>query len=224
MLARWSTFVVWALVAACALLWGLKLFVAGPPLPPRTPVASTAPVPRGDLSRLLGVEAPVAVVAANEPAPDARYQLVGVVTPRAAKAAGEGLALIAVDGKPARAFRVGAVVDGSTVLKTVAARGATLGPRDGAALVALNLAPPAPAATGALPLAGQPVVPTGVTGFVPPPTQPPIQLRPQPQSQSQSQPQPQPMPQIGTTAMPPRNFPTRRQTMATPAQDDTPNQ
>jgi general secretion pathway protein C len=154
MLARWSTFVVWALVAAGALLWGLKLFVAGPPLPPRTTVAATAPVARGDLSRLLGVEAPEPAVAVNEPAPDARYQLVGVVTPRAMNAAREGLALIAVDGKPAKAFRVGAVVDGDTVLKTVAARGATLGPRHGAALVALNIAPPAAAATGALPPAG----------------------------------------------------------------------
>jgi len=154
MLARWSTFVVWALVAASALMWSLKLFVAGPPLRPRTTVAATAPMARGDLSRLLGVEAPPPVVAVTEPAPDARYQLVGVVTPRAKNAAREGLALIAVDGKPAKAFRVGAVVDGNTVLKAVAARGATLGPRDGAALVALNIAAPASAATGALPPAG----------------------------------------------------------------------
>jgi general secretion pathway protein C len=61
------------------------------------------------------------------------------------------VALIAVDGKPPRAFRIGSVVDGQNVLKTVNARGATLGPRDGAALVALNLPPPPAAATGTLP-------------------------------------------------------------------------
>ena len=107
---------------------------------------------RADLGRLLGADAPPAVAAA---APgDARYHLLGVVTPRPAGAAREGLALIVVDGKPARAFRVGTAVDDDNVLQSVNARGATLGPRSGTAAVALTLAPPAPAATGTLPAAG----------------------------------------------------------------------
>jgi general secretion pathway protein C len=155
MSARWWTLVVWALAAASAAFWGLRLFVAAPPVPPNARTAEVTPAVRGDLTRLFGVDAPPPVAeAAPEPAADARFQLIGVVSPRAARAAGEGLALIAVDGKPARAYRVGAVVDGTQVLKSVHARGAMLGTRDGPAAVALNLAPPAPAATGSLPPAG----------------------------------------------------------------------
>jgi general secretion pathway protein C len=118
-------------------------------------VAAVGPVVRGDLTRLLGNDPPPPVVAAAAEVPaDARFQLIGVVTPRATAAAREGLALIAVDGKPAKAYRVGAVIDGSTILKSVAARGAMLGPRDGAPLVSLTLAPPAAATTGALPSLG----------------------------------------------------------------------
>ena len=157
MLARWLTFVVWALVAASALAWGLKIFVRPPPAPPQAVVADTGTALRGDLTRLLGADVvAVAADAPAEPAADARFQLVGVVSPRSPKAAGEGLALIAVDGKPPRTYRVGATVDGPHVLQSVEARGATLGPRGGAALVALKLPPPAPAATGVLPSATRP--------------------------------------------------------------------
>jgi general secretion pathway protein C len=159
MSTRWWTLGVWAVAAASALYWGLKLFVAPPPLPPRSQVADLAVAARGDLSRLLGVDAPALVATAEEPPADARFQLVGVFSPLASRAAREGLALIAVDGKPARAFRVGAVVEGQTVLQAVSLRGAKLGPRDGATQVALNIVPPAPAATGTLPLANGPGIP-----------------------------------------------------------------
>jgi general secretion pathway protein C len=151
MLARWWTLMAWALVAAAVLFWGMRLFVSAPPVPPGTPVAAIGPVVRGDLTRLLGKDPPPVVAATAEAPPDARFQLIGVVTPRATAAAREGLALIAVDGKPAKAYRVGAVIEGLTILKSVAARGAMLGPREGAPLVTLSLAPPAAAATGALP-------------------------------------------------------------------------
>jgi general secretion pathway protein C len=165
MSARWWTLAVWALAAASALAWGLKLFVRPAAVPAHTQVAVPAPQAQGDLSRLLGVEAVVEVAAPAEPPPDARFQLIGVVSPRQAQAAREGLALIAVDGKPPRAYRVGALVDGQNVLQSVGARGATLGPRGGATLVALNLTPPPPAATGNLPtavgMAPQPAVMPG---------------------------------------------------------------
>ena len=157
-------FVTWALVVGSAVAWALKLFVAAPPLPVRTPVASSAALARGDLTRLFGADAPPPVaMAAPEPAADARFQLIGVVSPRSSQAAQEGLALIAVDGKPAKAFRVGSRVDGDNVLQSVAARGATLGPRGGAALVALRINAPETAATGTLPPAGvSPGMPAGV--------------------------------------------------------------
>lgn len=146
------TFGVWAAVAATAVHWGLKLGASSPTVPAAVQVAVASPAARGDLSRLLGAEAAVvATGAALEPAADARFSLIGVLSPKQARAAREGVALIAVDGKPARAFRVGAVVEGQNVLQSVDARGASLGPRDGVALIALRLAPPAAANTGSLP-------------------------------------------------------------------------
>ncbi len=163
MTARWTAFALWAAVAASLVFWGLKLFVPGTPAPAHAALASSTATPRGDLSRLLGVDAVVAV--AEAPPPPSRFHLIGVVAPRSAAAAGEGVALIAVDDKPARAYRVGALIDGSTVLQAVRPRGAALGPRGGAADVTLDLAPPAPAATGALPTANA----GGNAGAVPAP-------------------------------------------------------
>jgi general secretion pathway protein C len=215
MSARWITLLVWAAVAAASLYWGLRLGANPIPVPREAQLADTAGVPRGDLTRLFGTDAPPPVAAAApEPAPDSRFTLLGVVSPRSPQAAREGLALIAVEGKPPRAFRVGAVVDGTHVLKTVNARGATLGPQDGAATIALNLAPPAPAATGTLPAAAggftlpaiqpgrplppppmlqpaplptPPLQPPGVAPLPLPPSQgplPPQQTLPQPQRES----------------------------------------
>lgn len=156
MSVRWFTFVLWAAVAASAVAWGLKLFVTAPPMPREARVADAGQALRGDVTRVLGADAPppVATEAAPAPVTDARFQLVGVVAPRSPQAAREGLALIAVDGKPPKAFRVGAAVEGTTVVKAVRARGADLGPRDGAVTIALQIPPPAPAATGTLPAAG----------------------------------------------------------------------
>ena len=194
--ARWWTLAVWALAAASALFWGFKIFAKPLPLPSQAQVASPGAAARGDLTRLLGVDPPPPVVVTDEPAPDARFQLIGVVSPRATQAAREGLALIAVDGKPPKAFRVGTVVDGQNVLQTVNARGATLGPRDGAAAVALNLAPQAPAATGTLPSLG---LPPGMSQQVQPAQMQPSQMPRQPMQQQAPQqrratPQNAPMP------------------------------
>ncbi len=153
---------VWAAVAASGLFWGLKLGARPQAAPAQTQLAGLEAPMRGDLSRLLGNDpAPVVMAAAPAPAPDARFSLRGVVSPRGtAGPASGGVALIAVDGKPARAYRVGAVVDGQHVLQTVSARGATLGPRGGAPAIALNIPPPPAAATGSLPsaLGGQAAV------------------------------------------------------------------
>jgi general secretion pathway protein C len=99
---------------------------------------------------LLGAD-PVVPVAAAAPAPvvDTRLTLLGVVSPRGSRAQREAMALISVDGKPARTYRVGAVVDGNRVLQSVSLRGAEIGQRGGPALVSLSLpAAPAPAARG----------------------------------------------------------------------------
>jgi general secretion pathway protein C len=152
MTARWAAFGLWGAVAATLVYWALKLFVPGVPAPQHAALAATTATPRGDLTRLFGRD-PVPETQA-EPPPTARFHLLGVVAPRSAAGAREGLALIAVDDRPPRAYRVGAVVDGNTVLQSVSARGAALGPRDGPEQVSLDIPPPMPAATGSLPVAG----------------------------------------------------------------------
>jgi general secretion pathway protein C len=154
MSARWATFLVWALVAASAAAWALKLFVTAPTAPPQVSVAGASQLPRGDVTRVLGADAPPPVdptAGESLASADARFQLLGVVAPRGSETARGGVALIAVDGKPAKAFRVGALVDGDNVLQAIRARGADLGPEGGKVVVALNIPPPAPAATGSLP-------------------------------------------------------------------------
>ena len=77
--------------------------------------------------------------------------MIGVVAPRPGERAAGGLALIAVDGKPPRPYRVGARLDRNLVLQSVAPRSAAIGPAEGATAVKLDLPPPQTAATGNLP-------------------------------------------------------------------------
>ena len=151
MLARGLSFLVWAAVAASALYWGLQLFVTPQAAPAHTQSAVSAPLANADMSKLFGIEIVPLVAAPTAPTVDARFQLVGVVAPRSSAAGSQGVALIAIDGKPARAYRVGAVIDGATVLQAVQSRGAVLGPRGGAPLATLRLPPLPVAATGSLP-------------------------------------------------------------------------
>jgi general secretion pathway protein C len=45
--------------------------------------------------------------------------------------AGKGVALLAIDGKPAKAFRIGSTVDAGWVLQSVQPRSVALGPEVG---------------------------------------------------------------------------------------------
>lgn len=152
---------VWGVASACAALWGYRLLVQAAPVPAHAASTSTAQTLRGDPVLLLGATPDEPSEASEEPLAVAasRFQLLGVVAPRSPSAAREGLALIAVDGKPARAYRVGTPVEGELVLQTVRARGADLGARGGPTAVALSL--------GALPGPA-----TGVPGRPPTPAQP----------------------------------------------------
>lgn len=163
--ARLSAFVIWALVAGSAVFWLLRLVVSAPQAPAQTVAVSTASVLRGDLSRLLG--APPSAAPAGEPVADVagRFRLIGVMAPRAdAAVSGQGIALIAIDGKPARPYRIGAPVDGELVLQAVSQRGASIGPREAAPSVRLELPPLPPAATGSLPPAGAVFTAAGSVG------------------------------------------------------------
>ena len=163
MSARLGSLFIWALAAASAVFWGLKLWAQPQPVPTDAAVVQTSQPLYGDLTRLLGADLVVApATTAAAPVADVRLTLVGVISPRGNQHAREGLALISVDGKPARTYRVGALVDGDRVLQSVSLRSASLGPSGGAVQVSLSLPPPMEAARG-FPAAQRP--PTGLPGL-----------------------------------------------------------
>ena len=179
---RVIAFVIWAAVAASAMFWALRLSASSPAAPAHTVAVGAAAAPRGDLTRLFGA-APVRdaggpAVVVQTPL-SGRFRLLGVAAPRQG---GDrtGLALIAVDGKPARSYAVGALVDGELTLQSVHARGAQLGAKGAPAQVTLELPALPLAATGSLApassLSSSPGVPPVVSAVVAPamavPTEP----------------------------------------------------
>jgi len=215
MVARLSAFVIWALVAATAVFWGLRLLVRAPAAPSYAVAVGDAAAVRADLSRVLG-SAPVAT-AAQVAAPEvsSRFKLIGIMAPKGKQAeaapAGSGVALIAVDGKPPKAFVVGSQLDGDMVLQSVSMRTASIGPAQGAASVKLELPPLPAAATGTLsPLtsgsAGPGMAAAPPTLPQPVPTRPGLAPAPMPPAQAMP-PQQQPVeaqPSLPMVAPPPQ--------------------
>ncbi|MDQ6639592.1 MAG: hypothetical protein M3Z15_08000 [Pseudomonadota bacterium] len=157
MFARLSAFVIWSLVAATAVFWALRLAASPPPVPPYAVAVGNSVAMRGDLSRLFGAPQRATALAQATPEAPSRFKLVGVMAPRSIAAqaeAGHGLALIAVDGKPARAYAVGARLDSDLVLQSVGLRTASIGPAQGARSVLLELPALAPPNSGVLPPPG----------------------------------------------------------------------
>lgn len=164
---------IWAAVLAAAAYWGLRLFTRATPVPDNAVVALAAAPSGASLVRLLGTPPPQPVVEAAPVVADSRFRLLGVVAPRAGQSS--GLALISVDGKPARAVAVGREIEPGLRLLTVGQRQAELGAARGTPGITLALPPLAEAARGrlgdaamappGLPQAGQP----GVMLRLPPP-------------------------------------------------------
>ena len=171
MSVRMWSLLVWALVGASAVFWALKLGARGQALPAQTTLAAAPELLQADLSRLAGGEA-VAAQAAAVAVPqvaDGRLMLMGVVSPpptlpRQFPGAGqapdaeaqEGLALISVNGKPPRAYAVGALVDGEWVLQSVSPRVAQIGPVGQPPQLTLKLVAPPEPARSSLPAAAAP--------------------------------------------------------------------
>ena len=135
---RLFTFLVAALAAASAAYWGLKLAAPAPANANGALVFADAPQADAQaVARLLG-SAPTVIAASATPVEMAasRFKLTGVVADRDHG----GYALIAIDGQPARPYRVGAPIDEALVLQSVAPRSAALAPRlDAPASVTLEL-------------------------------------------------------------------------------------
>jgi general secretion pathway protein C len=185
--ARLSAFLVWAALAASAVFWGLRLAGASPVAPPHTLPVGEAAVAHGDLTRLFGAEPVPSAEAAPVPTLSSRFKLIGLAAPRAAGT--PGVALISVDGKPARAYRLGAAVDADLVVQSIEPRAVALGVRGTAPSARLELPPLPPPSTGTLAPAAteaatapapQPMPPTPLPQGTPPATQPVPQVAPVP--------------------------------------------
>ena len=135
-IARLTTFVVWFLAAGAAVFWALKFS-------PRVAVPAHANMLRADpasavvdstaVAKALGGEAKDAInlgatgalstgiSAINQ----ARFVLFGVVAAEKGQSGGS-LALIGMDGKPARPYRVGSALEDGLVLQSVTPRQAVL--------------------------------------------------------------------------------------------------
>lgn len=157
MQSRWAvagtTFLLWALVAASAVFWGLRMS-ARSGTAPMVPAVTRAPAAADPaaVARLLGASPAATAAAPAAPALASRLMLVGVV----AGASQKGVALISVDGKPAKPYRVGAAIEEGVVLQSVRGRSAVLAQSgDGAAVLTLEL-PRAGAAAGTGANAGGP--------------------------------------------------------------------
>ena len=134
---RSVTLLVWALAMVSVTFWVLRIstFGASTEIPGSTATAADAVSDAVALSHLLG-----SVVKREALAPTAaaanRFVLLGVVADRSNK----GAALIAVDGKPGKPYRVGSQIEEGLVLKSVAPHRANLGPAEGdGPLIELNM-------------------------------------------------------------------------------------
>ncbi len=130
---------LWCAAAASAVFWVLNFpsgsTVQGVPVVHSAGQATAASAlqPSVYLARAWGVQAQAPEVSIAQ---SSRFQLWGVV----AGASGQGSALIAVDGQPPRAFRVGQTVTEGVVLQGLGPKQAQLGASaKGAALFSLSL-------------------------------------------------------------------------------------
>jgi general secretion pathway protein C len=129
-----ASLLVWGAVAFSAVTWGLRWSATGESTSNATAAAQSLPeVDVSAAARSLGA-APVQAAAA--PTLASRFQLQGVM----AGGPDAGAALIAVDGKPAKPYRVGAVVADGLVLQSAQGRRVNLGAAvDGPQTLALEL-------------------------------------------------------------------------------------
>lgn len=165
MTSRLSALIIWAAVAASLAYWGLRWFSQPIAVPDITTSVSMDSGAKGDFKRLLtgpATQHDVAVIDMGaQTALAARLQLQGAFA-APERQSQQGVALLSLDGQPARAIRVGQVIDGDLTLLSVDKRGAHIGLNSGTVLLTLPLPTLPMAATATLP------APTGVSTVLPP--------------------------------------------------------
>ena len=116
-----ASLLVWGVVAFSAVTWGLRWSATG--TSPSNATAAAQALPEVDVSAAARSLGAATVQAAVAPTLASRFQLQGVM----AGGPDAGAALIAVDGKPAKPYRVGAAVSDGLVLQSAQGRRVTLG-------------------------------------------------------------------------------------------------
>lgn len=151
-IVRGATFALWALAAGSAAYWGLKLSAGTPGI--NAPVAAprqVGPVDPVAMARLLG-STPQSAAAGPAPAVVAlasRLQLIGVA---AGARSGGGAAVISVDGKPGKSYRVGSTIEEGLVLQSVRGRQAVVATADGRPVLTLEVPQARPDASRPAPM------------------------------------------------------------------------
>ena len=146
---RLLTAAVWAGVAGSAVYWALTLGAKPQSMPANATVSGLEASLQGDIVRLFGERAAAGASPVAAPPPAAsRFRVLGVV---GSVRGGDGVALLSVDGKPPKAFRLGARVDPDWALEAVTQKQVRLSPVKGGASITLDLPALAQAATGQLP-------------------------------------------------------------------------
>lgn len=136
---RLTTLVLWLLAAGSCVYWGLRIVPRPAPAAVAPPLRQAFAADPAAIARLLGANPVAASTAAAPPVSLAsRFSLLGVVAARSHS----GAALIAVDGKPPRPYRVGSAIDEGLVLQSVQGRRAVLAATAGGpAVLTLELPP-----------------------------------------------------------------------------------
>ena len=129
-----STLLVWVAVAYTAVGWVLRDSPSSEPASSEASAStSSQDIDTAAVARALGAQPQVAVAA---PTLASRLQLVGVLNGDA----NSGVALISVDGKTAKPFRVGKTVTDGLVVQSTQAKRVNLGASvDGPATLSLDL-------------------------------------------------------------------------------------
>jgi general secretion pathway protein C len=140
--ARLAAFALALLLAASVVFWIMRWPVRETVRDLPLPAAQVdLPAPSATvLARLLGVGS---TAAENVVAPDAasRFRLIGTV----GLGAGQGVALVSIDGKPPKPYRVGSVLEEGLMLQSVEPRRVALASgTQGPVLFRLDLAPRQP--------------------------------------------------------------------------------
>ena len=128
---------LWALAAGSLGFWGLRLSADASVASVNAEITQVKFDPLA-LARILGANSAQAVQATPQVSLASRFSLQGVV----AGAPNGGAALIAMDGQPARPYRIGSSLEGGLLLQSTNGRQVILSATtDGPALVTLEMPP-----------------------------------------------------------------------------------